>query len=136
MTVEERVANIEADMRHVRSTLADMKGEAKELRTEFHSFKTEVAKDFGSVRTEMEKGSGSVAKEFGSVRTEMEKGFGLVAKEFGAVRTEMEKGFGLLRTEIAKGNGSVKLWFVSTIGATVVAFLTVLATVLHILGKI
>ncbi len=118
MTVEERVANVEADMRHVRSTLADMKGEAKELRTEVHSFKTEVAKEFGSVRTEMEKG-------FGLLRTEMENGFGSVAKEFGS-----------LRTEIAKGNGSVKLWFVSTISATVVAFLTVLATVLHILGKI
>jgi phage-related protein len=60
VSVEELIANIESDMGHVRSTLADVKGEAKELRTELHSFKTEVAKDFGLVRSEMEKGFGSI----------------------------------------------------------------------------
>jgi hypothetical protein len=53
-------------------------------------------------------------------------------KGAGSLRTEMES----LRTQMEKGSGSVKLWFVSTIGGTVVAFVTVLASVLHILGKI
>ena len=114
MTVEERVTNIEKDVGHILTTLTDMKGEAKGLKaevhqlgTEFHSFKTEVAKEFGLVRAEMEKG-------FGSLRTEMEK-------EVGSLRTEIER---------------AKLWFVSTIAGTVATFIATLATVLHILGKI
>jgi phage shock protein A len=51
ITVEDRIAGLESDMRYVRSDIAEMKGDIKSLRTELQSFKTDVAKEFGNVRT-------------------------------------------------------------------------------------
>jgi len=49
-------------MQHLQADVTEIKGEVKSLRdalvllrTEFLSFKTEVAKDFGSVRTSIER---------------------------------------------------------------------------------
>jgi hypothetical protein len=69
MPSEERIANLESDVSHVLSTLVELKddaksmkggiqeirGEAQELRVELHSFKTDIAKEFGLVRAEIEK---------------------------------------------------------------------------------
>jgi hypothetical protein len=111
MSVEERVANIESDMGHVRSTLADLKNEAQELGTELHTFKIEVGKEFASVRGEI-----------AILRTEMTKEFGLVRQEIAGARietvslkTEMVNEFGLVRTELANVKTTIeraKLWFV------------------------
>ena len=118
MSVEERVANIESDMGHVLSTLADVKNETKELRTELHSFKIEVGKEFASVRGEI----ADARAETAGLRTEMTKEFGLVRQEIASarfetvgLRTEMVKEFGLVRTELAKVQTTIertKLWFV------------------------
>jgi chromosome segregation ATPase len=119
MSVEERVANIESDMGHVLSTLADVKNETKELRTELHSFKMEVGKEFTSVRGEI----ADARAETASLRTEMTKEFGLVRQEIagarietGDLRTEMQKGFGAQETATEKLRGELRVWFLLTIG--------------------
>lgn len=137
MSVEERVANIESDMGHVLSTLADVKNETKELRTELHSFKIEVGKEFTSVRGEIASFKMEVGREFTSVRgeiadaraetaslrTEMTKEFGLVRQEIasarietGGLRTEMKEEFGSQKTATEKLRGELRVWFLLTIG--------------------
>jgi predicted nucleic acid-binding Zn-ribbon protein len=59
---ESRIVNLESDVRHLQADVTEIKGEIKSLRssidllrTEFLAFKTEVAKEFGSVRTSIER---------------------------------------------------------------------------------
>ena len=80
MSSEERLAQIESDMGHTRSTLVrledklsseiqavrseiqavrgevkEVRGEVQELREDLHFFKTDTAKEFGVVRAEIER---------------------------------------------------------------------------------
>jgi hypothetical protein len=48
MVVEDRIARIE-------SVVVELKGDVKTLTTEFRDFKTEVAKEIGSLRTTIER---------------------------------------------------------------------------------
>jgi hypothetical protein len=59
MRVEDRIARIESDV-------AELNGEVKMLNARFSDFKTEVAKEFGSIRVEIR---GSVE----SLRTSLER---------------------------------------------------------------
>jgi len=102
MAVEDRVASLESDMRYVRSDIAEMKSDLKFLGTQFHSFRTEVAKEFGDVRTAM-------------------------ANEIGGLRAEMHREFGTIRTSIEQA----KLWMLVTgVGAVILTTFTTLGRVL------
>ena len=72
MTVESQVVKLEASVEHLQSDVTEIKRDGKSLRdavdqlkTQFLTFKAEVATQFGSIKTE-------VAAEFGSVRTSIE----------------------------------------------------------------
>ena len=131
MSVEERVAKIESDMGHVRSTLADIKddmrsvkGEAQELRTELHTFKEAVAKEFALVRVD-------TAKEFELVRGEIAS----ARMETAGLRTETTKEFGSVKEEIAKVRTAIestKVWILVTGFGAVVSIVGTLAA-LHAL---
>ncbi len=95
MPSEDRIGQIESDVRHILSDVAETKADNKSLkadvhglRVEFHSFRTEVAKEFGLVRSEMAADRVENAKEFGLLRREIE-----------SLRTAIER---------------AKLWFVVT----------------------
>jgi hypothetical protein len=84
MTDDDRIARLQSDVQHIQSDVTEIKSDVKSLwgaldalRTEFLSFKAEVAKELGSFKAEM-------GKEFGSFKAE-------VAKEFGSVRTSIER---------------------------------------------
>jgi predicted RNase H-like nuclease (RuvC/YqgF family) len=95
MSVEDRLASLESDVKYLRNDMTDVKQRIQSLdngvqnvRAELQSFKTEVAKEFGAVRTEAS-----------GLRAEMNK-------EFGAVRVSIES----LKTSIEKS----KLWMLVT----------------------
>ena len=88
MNDEGRMGKLESDVRHLQADVTEIKGEVKSLRgavdllrTEFLSFKTEVAKEFGSVRAAIE-----------SLRTDIERsklwmlvtGAGMILSVWGA----------------------------------------------------
>jgi predicted nucleic acid-binding Zn-ribbon protein len=63
-SVSARLVKIETDIGHIQSTLAELKNDARSLqgelekfRTQFYSFKLDVAKEFGSITVEMAKGA-------------------------------------------------------------------------------
>jgi archaellum component FlaC len=67
------VQNLRADVNHLQSDVTEIKAEVRslwavveELKTQFVSFKVEVAKELGAFRTEM-------ARELGSIRTSIER---------------------------------------------------------------
>ncbi len=62
MTDDSQIARLESDVRHLQSDVTETKSDVKSLRgalellrTEFFSFKAEVAKEFGSLRTSLER---------------------------------------------------------------------------------
>jgi predicted nucleic acid-binding Zn-ribbon protein len=62
VTDESRFVKLESDVQHLQADVTEIKGEVKSLRTtvdsmrsEFLAFKTEVAKEFGSVNTSIER---------------------------------------------------------------------------------
>jgi predicted RNase H-like nuclease (RuvC/YqgF family) len=88
MSVEDRLASLESDVKYLRNDMTDVKQHIRSLDNGLQSFKTEVAKEFGAVRTEA-----------AGLRAEMNK-------EFGAVRVSIES----LKTSIEKS----KLWMLVT----------------------
>ena len=59
MSVEDRLASLESDVKYLRNDMTDVKQHIQSLdngiqngRAELQSFKTEVAKEFGAVRAE------------------------------------------------------------------------------------
>ncbi len=61
MSVEERLAGLESDVRHVREDTTDLKRDVRSLekqvhdsRVEMQSFQTDVAKEFGAVKVSIE----------------------------------------------------------------------------------
>ena len=46
---------MESDVHHLQSDMTEVKGDLKSLKTEFLTFKAEVAKEFGSIRTLIER---------------------------------------------------------------------------------
>jgi predicted RNase H-like nuclease (RuvC/YqgF family) len=88
MSVEDRLASLESDVKYLRNDMTDVKQHVRSLDNSLQSFKTEVAKEFGAVRTEA-----------AGLRAEMNK-------EFGAVRVSIES----LKTSIEKS----KLWMLVT----------------------
>ena len=92
MADDSQVVKLEAGVQHLQSDITEVKSEVKSLRdvvdllrTQFLSFKAEVATEFGSVKTE-------VAMEFGSVKTSIERaklwglvtGVGIILSVWGA----------------------------------------------------
>ena len=55
MTDESRIGKLESNVQHLQADVTEIKGEVRSLRDAFESFKTEVAKEFGSVRTAIER---------------------------------------------------------------------------------
>lgn len=62
MTDDSRVAKLETDVQHLQSDVTEIKGEIKSLRdvvgllkTQFLSFKAEVATELGSIKTSIER---------------------------------------------------------------------------------
>ncbi len=55
MAVEDRIARLELDMAEVKSDVKMLNGRVSDLRVELQGFKTEVAKEFGSLRTSIER---------------------------------------------------------------------------------
>ena len=62
MAADDRIAGLESDVQHIQSDVTAIKSDVKSLwgalealRTEFLSFKAEVAKEFGSVRASIER---------------------------------------------------------------------------------
>ena len=107
MSVEERVAKIELEMGHVRSILTDVKDDVKSLRGEIQEVRGEVQQ----VRGELQSFKTDIAKEFGSVRKEIADAKTETAQQFGLVRSELEN----LRTAIE----GTKVWFLVTCSGAV-----------------
>jgi len=87
MSVEDRLASLESDVKHLRNDMTDVKQHIKSLdngvqnvRADLQSFKTEVAKEFGAVRTEA-----------AGLRAEMNREFGLVRVSIESLKTSIEK---------------------------------------------
>jgi predicted RNase H-like nuclease (RuvC/YqgF family) len=62
MADDKRIVKLESDVQHLQSDVTEIKGDVKSLRamlealkSEFLMFKTEVAKEFGSIRTSIER---------------------------------------------------------------------------------
>lgn len=79
MSVEDRLASLESDVKYLCGDMADVKQHIKSLdsgiqngRAELQSFKTEVAKEFGAVRTEAERQFGLVRVSIESLKTSIE----------------------------------------------------------------
>jgi hypothetical protein len=91
MIEEYRIVKLEADVAHLLSDMGEVKQDVRDLqvcvgefRTEFHSYRTEAAKDFGAFRE-------GVAKEFGSFRTEVATRFGAVDAQVESLKTSLER---------------------------------------------
>ena len=87
MSVEDRLASLESDVKYLRNDMTDVKQHIKSLdngvqnvRADLQSFKTEVAKEFGAVRTEA-----------AGLRAEMNREFGLVRVSIESLKTSIEK---------------------------------------------
>jgi hypothetical protein len=63
MSVEDRLASLESDVKYLRNDMTDVKQHIRLLDSGLQSFKTEVAKEFGAVRVSIE-----------SLKTSIEKG--------------------------------------------------------------
>jgi len=79
MSVEDRLASLESDVKYLRNDMTDVKQHIQSLdngiqnvRADLQSFKTEAAKEFGAVRTEAAGLRAEMNKEFGSVRVSIE----------------------------------------------------------------
>ena len=79
MSVEDRLASLESDVKYLRNDMTDVKQHIQSLdngvqnvRADLQSFKTEVAKEFGAVHTEAAGLRAEMNKEFGSVRVSIE----------------------------------------------------------------
>jgi predicted RNase H-like nuclease (RuvC/YqgF family) len=73
MSDDNRIVKLESDVHHLQSDVTEIKEDVKclramieALRSEFLTFKAEVAKEFGSIRA-------SIEKEVGSIRTSIER---------------------------------------------------------------
>ena len=106
MSVEDRLTSLESDVKYLRNDMTDVKQHIRLLDTGLQSFRTEVAKEFGTVRTEAADFRAETSKEFGVVRTEAADFRADVNKEFGAVRVSIES----LKTSIEQA----KLWMLVT----------------------
>jgi chromosome segregation ATPase len=87
MSVEDRLASLESDVKYLRNDMTDVKQHIKSLdngvqnvRADLQSFETEVAKEFGAVRTEA-----------AGLRAEMNREFGLVRVSIESLKTSIEK---------------------------------------------
>ena len=119
MSDDHRIVKLVSDVSHLQSDVTEIKSDVKSLtgavevlKTEFYSFRTEVAKEFGSS-----------AKESGSFRTE-------VAKEFGALRAEMATRFGIVDTRIESLKTALeqtKRWVLVSGLSAIASLLTMLA---------
>jgi predicted nucleic acid-binding Zn-ribbon protein len=109
MSVEDRLASLESDVKYLRNDMTDVKQHVRSLDNSLQSFKTEVAKEFGAVRAEAAGLRAEMNREFGAVRTEAAGLRAEMNKEFGAVRVSIES----LKISIEKA----KLWMlVSGVG--------------------
>ena len=106
MSVEDRLASLEADVKYLRSDMTEVKQHVRSLDNSLQSFKTEVAKEFGAVRTEA-----------ADLRADMNK-------EFGAVRVSIES----LKTSIEKS----KLWMLVTGVGVIISTVVTLAHALKL----
>lgn len=89
----------------------------------FHSFKTEVAKEFGALRELMR-------MQIGELRTELWTEIGQLRTEIGQLRVDM----GELRAELLEKIGNVKLWVLITIAGSVASLVSMalsIATFVH-----
>jgi chromosome segregation ATPase len=102
MSVEDRLASLESDVKYLCNDMADVKESIKSLDHGLQSFKTEVAKESGSLRAE-------VNREFGLLRAEMNREFGLLRAQAEGQRAEMNREFGSLRAEMNKELGLVRI---------------------------
>ena len=79
MSVEDRLASLESDVKYLRNDMTDVKRHIQSLdngiqnvRADFQGFKTEVAKEFGAVRTEAAGLRADMNEKFGAVRVSIE----------------------------------------------------------------
>ena len=88
MVDENRIVMLESDVKHVFTDIGEIKGSVKALDGKvqvldgkvqalaLHSFKTEVAKEFGALRDLLRVQIGELRAEIGQLRTEMIERFG------------------------------------------------------------
>jgi hypothetical protein len=55
MSDDNRIVKLESDVHHLQFDVTEIKGDLKSLKTEFLTFKAEVAKEFGSIRASIER---------------------------------------------------------------------------------
>jgi predicted RNase H-like nuclease (RuvC/YqgF family) len=73
MSDDNRIVKLESGVHHLQSDVTEIKGDLKSLKTEFLTFKAEVAKEFGAIRTSIEKEIGSIRASIEEVRTSIER---------------------------------------------------------------
>ena len=157
MIEDHRMIKLEADVEHLRTDMSEAKQDIRELqvsvsglRTEFHEFRLEVTKDFGSVRAEMVARFGAVDTQIESLRKEVATRSGDMNTRLEELRTETATRFGAvdtrieaLRTEMATrfGKTDVQLEALKTLierntRLMMVGGLSVMATVIAMFGTI
>ena len=72
MSVEERLASLESDVKYLRKDVTDLQQHIQSLDNGIQNFRTEVTKEFGAVRTEAANQRADMNKEFGAVRVSIE----------------------------------------------------------------
>jgi predicted RNase H-like nuclease (RuvC/YqgF family) len=113
MSVEDRLASLESDVKYLRNDMTDVKQHIRSLDNSLQSFKTEVAKEFGAVRTEA-----------AGLRAEMNKEFGAVRVSIESLKTSIES----IKTSIEKS----KLWMLVTGVGVVMSTVVTLAHALKL----
>jgi len=80
MSDDHRIVKLVSDVSHLQSDVTEIKSDVKSLtgavevlKTEFYSFRTEVAKEFGALRAEMATRFGIVDTRIESLKTALEQ---------------------------------------------------------------
>jgi chromosome segregation ATPase len=127
MLVEHRIARLESDVTEIKTDLKVLDSRVTEIKGDLQAFKTDVAKEFGSVRAEIRDFKTEVAKEFGAVRAELRDFKTEVAQEFGCMRTEMKSSFESLATSIER----TKVWMLTSGLATLLGVAAIVGLKSH-----
>lgn len=129
---EARVATLEADVRHIRDSFADVKMDLREVRSDLNSFRAETQSEFQKLR-------GEVQSEFQKLRTEMQSEFqkllGDTQSDSQKLRTETQSSINKLEVNFAVLNERVAHlptkgyigWWITFGMSAMVAALTILS---------
>ena len=90
MIDEGRFGKLESDVHHLQADVTEIKGEVKSLRNAFDGEVKSLRSAFDGEVKSLRNAFDGLKSEFLSFKTEVAKEFGSIAKEFGSVRASIE----------------------------------------------